>query len=184
MGRCKSLSSLKSFIWFAPLLSRVKSYSFPSWVPSRYTVEGAFSDWGLDGGHSVFSSWVPSRLTLGNRVSGWCLNILCILTQQAIFFIHSLNILIFTSFAYSLFETRAQMLSDQRLFCIKRQWIKCHYKIKSLSFALFSSVVSIHFNNKYLRTCTHTHTHTHACAHTHILHIYSILNSKKLLLTM
>ena len=123
---------------------------------------------------------------LGTELVADGCNILCILTWQAIFFIHSLNILIFTSFACSLFETRAQILSDQRLFCIKCQWIKCHYKIKCLSLALFSSVVRIHFNNKHLRTCTHTHTHTHthACAHTHILHIYSILNSKKLLLTM
>ena len=49
------------------------------------------------------------------------------------------------------------MLSDQSLFCIKCQWIKCHYKIKCLSLALFSSVVRIHFSNKHLPTHTHIH---------------------------
>ena len=35
MGRCKSLGSLKSFLWYAPSLSGASIwFCFPSWIPS------------------------------------------------------------------------------------------------------------------------------------------------------
>lgn len=49
---CKSLCSLKSFFWYAPLLSRASIlfpvFFSPIWIPSGYTW-GNFSCWWLDG---------------------------------------------------------------------------------------------------------------------------------------
>ena len=65
MGRCRSLDSLKSFLWFASQLSRASVLFFSSWVPSGCTVWGVAAvaeslakgsvfgnDWWLDG-HSI-----------------------------------------------------------------------------------------------------------------------------------
>ena len=87
MGRCKSLGSLKSFLWYAPQLSRASILCFL--IPSLLRVHcwGGCRSWLLDGGHSLFPSWVPLWLAIGAAVMWWLdgCNILCLLIWQIIF---------------------------------------------------------------------------------------------------
>ena len=87
MARCKSLGSLKSFLW----------YSFATW--GQYPVLSILSPFGVQGWgwlrawwwvSCLFPSWVPSvltvRVSLMWQLDGW--NILCLLIWQVTFFIH------------------------------------------------------------------------------------------------
>ena len=87
MARCKSLGSLKSFLW----------YSLATW--GRYPVLSILSPFGVQGWgwlrawwqvSCLFPSWVPSVLTVGMslmwQLDSW--NILCLLIWQVTFFIH------------------------------------------------------------------------------------------------
>ena len=58
MGKCKSLGSLKSFLWYAPSLSRACILFFPILSAPKVHHWGWYSGWEL--GSPWFSSWVPS----------------------------------------------------------------------------------------------------------------------------
>ena len=94
MRRCKSLGSLKSFLWCVPQLSRASILCFLILTLLRVHCWGtgvaAVAD-GLMVG-ILFLSCVPSGLTIDMAVT-WCFDgcsILCLLIWQAIFFIHSM----------------------------------------------------------------------------------------------
>ena len=91
MGRCKSLGSLKSYLWYAPQLSgvsilsflilsflRVHRWGWLRWLPGRWTWQWAAH---------LSPSWVPSGLTVWVAVMWWLdgCNVLCLLVWQAIF---------------------------------------------------------------------------------------------------
>ena len=62
MGRCKSLGSLKSFLWYVPHLSRASILYFHILSFLRLTIRSGFSLWLLNGRYS-FSFWVSSGLS-------------------------------------------------------------------------------------------------------------------------
>ena len=87
MGRCKSLGSWKSFLWYAPQLYGANILSFSSWVSSRYTAGVGYSGWGLASGQPIYlhpelSLGLPSRMA---AVVDDC-NILCLLIWQVTIF--------------------------------------------------------------------------------------------------
>ena len=61
MGRCKSWSSLKSFLWYAPHLFGANVF-FTFWVSSGFTVGRGCSPMAARR-QAFFPSWVPSGLT-------------------------------------------------------------------------------------------------------------------------
>ena len=90
-GRCKSLDSLKSFLWCAPYLCRANTLCFLILSFLRVYRWGltTVSD-DLMAGNIMFLSRVPSGLTIRAALTWWldCCNIFCLLIWQAIFFIH------------------------------------------------------------------------------------------------
>ena len=74
-GRCKILGSLKSFLWYAPQLSKASISLFPSQVPLGLSVGGwgwagaAVNDWWLDG-HNIFCLLIWQTAFLFHRPQG------------------------------------------------------------------------------------------------------------------
>ena len=68
MGRCRSLDSLKSFLWYALCLGSV-SCLFSSWVPLGCTIGGDYSGWGLGSQQPIFLLPGPLRAHCGGGQS-------------------------------------------------------------------------------------------------------------------
>ena len=67
MGRCRSLGSLKSFLWYIPHLSGASILCFTSWLSSRLTLE---QDCGLMAAR--WQVFFPSQVPLGLSIDGGC----------------------------------------------------------------------------------------------------------------
>ena len=104
MGRCTSLGSLKSFLWYTPKLSEASILCFLILSLLRVHPRG-WLQW-LDGGHPVS---IPSSLRAHHRGWGvavmWWLdggNILCLLIWQQHFLWHTPSLL--SRFLYRLMQ--------------------------------------------------------------------------------
>ena len=104
IGRCKSLGSLKSFLWHTAPLSGASIHTFWCWVPPQ----GVTAAVGYYMAGILFLSWIPSGLTFRAAVMWW---------------LDSCSILCFADMAGYIFSPASARLQLISLITLIYSWI-------------------------------------------------------------